>query len=95
MPCAHDAAVKRTAGPPDARGGWRVRKLRGPVFADYELVFGVPNGSILVAWDEEDAARLRAVVKPGVMVVTRLQEQTGIASLQGRKIHNTNTIQYY
>ena len=54
-----------------------VSKLRGPVFADYELIFDVPNGTILVAWDEQDAARLRLVVKAGVMVITRAQEQEG------------------
>ena len=49
-----------------------VTKLRGPVFGDYELPFDVPNGAMLVAWDEEDAAGLRLVVKPGVMVITRM-----------------------
>ena len=62
----------------------KVSKLRGPVFADYELVFDVPNGSILVAWDEEDAVRLRLVVKAGVMVVTRAQEQAGVAYVDPR-----------
>jgi len=61
-----------------------VSKLKGPVFADYELLFDVPNGSILVAWDEEDAARLRMLVKPGVMVVTRSQEQAGVAYVDPR-----------
>ena len=61
-----------------------VSKLRGPVFADFELLFDVPNGAILVAWDEEDAARLRLVVKPGVMVITRAQEQEGVAYVDPR-----------
>jgi hypothetical protein len=61
-----------------------VSKLKGPVFADFELLFDVPNGSILVAWDEEDAARLRMLVKPGVMVVTRSQEQAGVAYVDPR-----------
>ena len=56
-----------------------VDKLRGPVFADYELPFDVPNGAILVALDEDDAAQLRPVVKQGVMVVTRAEEQAGVA----------------
>ena len=62
-----------------------VKELRGPVFADYELLFDVPNGAILVAWDEDDAARLRAVVKPGVMVITRAQEQAGVAYVDPRQ----------
>ena len=56
-----------------------VDKLRGPVFADYELLFDVPNGAILVALDEDDAAQLRPVVKQGVVVVTRAEEQAGVA----------------
>ena len=60
-----------------------VSKLCGSVFTDYELVFDVPNGAVLVAWDEEDAAQLRLVVKPGVMFVTRAQArrstQAGVA----------------
>ena len=55
--------------------GVHVKKLRGPVFADYELLHDVPNGAILVGWDKADAVRLRFSVKSGVMVVARVQEQ--------------------
>jgi hypothetical protein len=68
-----------------------VKQLRGPVFADYELLPDVPNGAILVAWDEADAARLRLSVKSGVMVVTREQEQGGIAYVDPRPTESNSS----
>ena len=67
------------------RMGVDVEKLAGPVFGDYELIDDVPAGALLVAADVLDAEMLRPRVKPGVMVLTRQEEQDGVAYVDSRK----------